>query len=558
MPADIQNLITRHSGLKADRAPWESLWQDVARYVIPRKAWINTTTMSPNLQNEERLFDNTATLAALKLAGAFVAWLTPAGSPWFAIKPPRPFTQSDRAMRWASECTELMREYLAKSNFYGVMHESALDVVALGTTPVYCGHRANIAPFEFQSPATGTYCLEAGGMDGVTGLWMEDQKTAMQLRDIYGEGVLPPRVLLALVDEKRRNEKFKLVQAIFPREGRDVNKADAVNMPFASVHFLPDEQAILRETGYEEQPFVAQRYLLWPMGGHTPVYGYSPSWVALPESRQLNFLQMMSDALAEKMAFPPILVHEQFEGRVDSRARGVTYFKDGDSKPEEWQTSGRIDAAMERMAERKKAIREAFHLDTLNMFADLDAGKMTATEIMARKEEKITNIDPTFSRAMTEKIDPLLNRAFSVALRNGWLPLPPPEMLATDSSGQGVIPPPEFQFSNRFVLAQQATHVSGFLRTVDWAMGMAQFQPDILDNFNFDKAARDIARVEGTTPEWIRDEEERDATRQARAEQQAAAMQAEQAAMAADAAGKLGKVPADSPVAKAIASQLPV
>jgi hypothetical protein len=131
-------------------------------------------------------------------------------------------------------------------------------------------------------------------------------------------------------------------------------------------------------------------------------------------------------------------------------------------------------------------------------------------------------------------------------------------MLATDSSGQGVIPPPEFQFSNRFVLAQQATHVSGFLRTVDWAVGLVQIQPDILDNFNLDKAARDIARVEGTAPEWLRDEEEIDATRQARAEQQAAAMQAEQAAMAADAAGKLGKVPADSPVAKAIASQLPV
>lgn len=72
MPANIQNLIARHSGLKADRAPWESLWQDIAKYVIPRKAWINTTTMSPNLQNEERLFDNTAVLAALKLSGAFV------------------------------------------------------------------------------------------------------------------------------------------------------------------------------------------------------------------------------------------------------------------------------------------------------------------------------------------------------------------------------------------------------------------------------------------------------------------------------------------------------
>ena len=192
------------------------------------------------------------------------------------------------------------------------------------------------------------------------------------------------------------------------------------------------------------------------------------------------------------------------------------------------------------------------------MFSDLDAGKMTATEILARKEEKITNIDPCFSRAMTEKIGPLMMRAFAVAMREGWLPPPPPEMLGQDASGQSVLPPPEIAFSNRFVLAQQATHVSGFFRVMDFAMQMSTLKSDILDNFNLDKATREIARTEGTSPDWINDEETINATRDARAKQQAQQLQAEQAAMTADAAGKLGRVPADSPVGKAMASQLPV
>lgn len=532
-------LARQWQAMKAARQPFESLWEDVSSYVIPRKSAI-TSTRTPGLDREQRLFDGTAVLACQKLAGGFVSWLTPAGVPWFSFEPPRG-TQGDRACQWCAEVTELVREYLAGSNFYTVNHESALDICSLGTRVMHCEAGPFGSPLWFDSLDCGTYAIEEDGYGTVHRCFRAMEMSAEALRDKFGTDPLPGRVLGALGRPETLSDKFTVVHAIQPRKDRDPAKLDSVNMPVESVFLMPDDSVILSEGGYEETPFAANRYLLWSLGGVRAVYGYAPSWVALPEARQLNFLEMLKDALAEKMAFPPLLVHESQEGKIDSRARGVTFFKDGDSKPQEWQTGGRIDAAVERSESRKKAIRDAFHLDVLAMFDGIDAGKMTATEVMSRKEEKISNIDPTFTRAMTEFVQPVLLRALAVCMRGGHLPEPPPEMVVQGADGV-YLPVPKLAFSNRFVLAQKATHSAGFMRTVDFAMAVARGSGriDILDNFDLDRAVRDIARTEGTDPQWLADEQQRDQGRAARAQEAARQQQVAEAAQVAEMAGKLG------------------
>ena len=107
----------------------------------------------------------------------------------------------------------------------------------------------------------------------------------------------------------------------------------------------------------------------------------------LPEARQVNFLQKMMDALAEKMAFPPVLAPEELEGEIDPNAHGVTYFSrdlaSGGSLPKEWMTQGRYDVGLQRIQERQKAINEAFHTDLFQMFAQIQK-QMTAREVAER------------------------------------------------------------------------------------------------------------------------------------------------------------------------------
>ncbi|MTW08805.1 hypothetical protein GM524_13135, partial [Streptococcus pneumoniae] len=80
-----------------------------------------------------------------------------------------------------------------------------------------------------------------------------------------------------------------------------------------------------REGGYPELPVFVSRYLEWGSGTGR-CYGWSPAFFALREARQVNFLQKMMDALAEKSAFPPVLAPEELEGEIDPNAMGVTYF----------------------------------------------------------------------------------------------------------------------------------------------------------------------------------------------------------------------------------------
>ena len=85
---------------------------------------------------------------------------------------------------------------------------------------------------------------------------------------------------------------------------------------------------------------------------------------------------------------------------------------------------------------------------------------------------------------------------------------------------------------------------------------VAQLNPSVLDNYDFDAAERTAALTDGVPPEFLRPEDARDEMRAARAEAEAAAQQQEQAMMMADAAAKVGKVPAESPVGQAVNNAL--
>jgi hypothetical protein len=195
------------------------------------------------------------------------------------------------------------------------------------------------------------------------------------------------------------------------------------------------------------------------MGG---MYGWSPAFAALPEARQVNFLQKMLDALAEKMAFPPVLAPDDLEGEIDANAMGVTYFSRdlaaSNSLPKEWMTQGRYDIGVQRVQERQKAINTAFHVDLFQMFAQLQK-QMTATEVQERAQEKLIQFSPTFARLTTELFNPLLERLFAILLRVGRLgPLQniPQSLIQPLGNGRGYIAPPAVQYASRIALALRA------------------------------------------------------------------------------------------------------
>jgi hypothetical protein len=535
-------IMQRHMELVHQRAVWETLWEDIARYVMPRKAGLFTRESQPSVEDETVLHDGTAVRANMILANGQLAWMTPMESRWFSMDPPKEMESEDAVEQWFSRCTEVVQAELSRSNFYTEIHELYLDRGAFGTAAILVEAGRN-SSLNFTKLDIGTFAVSENDEGYVDTLSREYEMTARQAALKFGAEALPEPMRKEL-DAAKSSRKYQIVHTIYPRGPGEIDfgKRDAGNKPYASVYVEKSTKHILLASGFDEQPFFVTRYLKWK---NSECYGYSPSWTALPEARQLNFLEKQLDALAELTAFPRILIPAGFDGDIDLRAGGVTYFdpNNPNATPKEWGTQGRYDIGIARAEVKRNAINEAFHVDLFKMFAMLEK-QMTAREVMERSAEKLIQFSPTFARMTTELFNPLLRRTFAILARQGKFP-PPPQQLEM----VGFIPEPEINYNSRVALAIKQLENAAFIRTSEMLLPYAQIKPEMLDNFDFDEITRDMARNDGLPARWLMDEEMVAQQRAARAQAQQQAMQAEQMERTAAALGKAGAVKQDSMLA---------
>lgn len=545
--ADPDKLTQRLSALRAIRAPWETLWQEIADYVMPRRAPGLSGALSPSTTRESRLFDTTAVQANLTLANGCMAWMSPQESPWFAFDAG---SGDDAVMIWHSDATQRAQLAMSRSNYYTAQHEFYLDRSAFGTACLYVEpgkkHSLNV-----QCWPVGSFCIDEDDEGNVDTVFREFELTVRQAVAKFGDKVCSKIKEQHAKGGVALSEKVKFLHAIYPRsdDEREKGKIDPENMPIASVYLDLDNKHICRESGYEEMPCMVSRYLEWGTGMGA-LYGWSPAFAALPEARQVNFLQKMQDALAEKMAFPPVLVPEELEGEIDASAGGLTYFDktlaQAQALPKEWMTQGRYDVGKDRVAQRQDAINRAFHFELFQMFSQLDRPNMTAREVAERANEKLIQFSPTFSRMTVELFNPLLARVFGILYRGGLFAALP----AGYESYSGT---PEAQYSSRIALSLRSLHGVALQKTLEFVAAVAPIDPRVARYFDWVAAARKMAADNGLPAELLRPMDEVNEELAAEAE---AAAQQQQQMMAMEAAGKLGGMKEDSLLGKAAKQQM--
>jgi hypothetical protein len=547
-----EELIKRNARLVADRAPWDTLWQEIAEHVMPRSSNITSRSSTPSAGKEAMLFDNTAVQANQILANGQLSWMTPMESRWFSYDPPAHMKGVDAAEQWFRWCSEIAQTALAKSRFYEVIHELYLARGAFGTGAIFC-EEGTKNPLHFQNLQLGEFVIAEDAEGNVDTIFREFNLTARQAVMKFGEDNVSQAIKTELNDHP--DKEFRFLHAVYPRKDADLKRLGGENKPIASVYIETQSKHICRESGYDEQPFFCSRYLHWASSYIGPsVYGYSPAVIALPESRQLQFLEQQLDALAELTAFPRVLVPDTHEGEVDMRAMGVTYFNaaNPNAAPREWATAGRYDVGIDRADRKRKAIEKAFHVDLFQMFAMLEPGKMTAREVSERSAEKLIQFSPTFGRMTTELFNPLLGRVFGVMARAGMFPPPPPELFELDPTGGVMLAEPQISYSSRIALAIKGLENTAFARSLELLAPIMQMRPDVADNYDWDKIARDSARNDGLPARWLMPEDLVKEMRAQRAQEMARQQEMQQAAAMAETAAKVGSVPQDSVVGQAL------
>lgn len=535
----VSELIRAHDKARASRDQMSSKWRSIAELMRPTRQQIGVQSHANETPTAPiEIYDTRAIDALRTYAAGCMSWMTPAESVWFALEPATYMKGDDAIKSWYSEVTDITREALADSNFYGIIHEAYLDDGAFGTSGLLCEIDDDQRSLRFEQLQIGQYSITENSNREVDQVFRVLEFTPRQAAQKFGEENLHSSIRERLA--KHDTTVCQFLHVLMPRADADriPGKIDSKNMPYASIYIDLHNKCLVKESGSWEFPAVVHRHALW---SHSP-WGWSPGLQALPDAKQLNYMQQYLDTLVEKQVSPPTMSTATFEGQIDLRAGGHTFYKDEESKPTFWPNPGNYLIGEDRVQFRQEQIDRAFFVDLFQALTRQRANKvMTAAEVYALREELLPNFSPTFARKNKEVNGPVIRRVFALLLRAGRFPEAPENLVQVSPEGMPFIPDPEIKYTSRMAIAQSLIHGKAFEQSLGLLLPLAETIPGILDHIDFDKAARMTLRSNGVPEDLIRPEIKITEIRQAKAQAQAAAMEQEQAMMDIEGAAKMAQ-----------------
>jgi len=555
-------IITRNNALKSKASNFRNLWEDCARYVMPRKGQITTQREEGNRASDS-IFDTTAEESLLIFASGLLQHLTPPGQIWARIESSESEPSEELKQWFDKESEELMAE-LHSDNFQHTIHEAFLSLGAFGTCCVLLeeGTRDFL---NFKEAVVGTFSLCESNEGDIDTVYREWKWSARQAEQEWGREALGPNVRKALESKNPsdQDKEFTFIHAVYPRRSVTAatvadrfidaslpldgsspkgSEADEViegrpvapeRRPIASVYVCVEDKQVILEDGYYEMPYAACRLL--KSNGET--YGRGPSMQVLPNLRLINRMELGGLASLERAVDPSWLMSEDAQYRPDNRPGGITYWDATNpaGKPEMLQTTARIDLNESKLEQIRERISRAWHVPMFHALNNEFAQKRqkTAFEVEQMLQEKMADFSPMFTRITRELLGPLLERAFAMRLRSGRAEAPPIDI------GQELSY--KIRYTGEIALRIRAMQDKGTVQAAQLAGQFAQFDPSVLHVIKWQDRFREIAKNLGVPSTDIRSHEEVVEIMEAQAQAEAQAQEAQQMQQMAGAMKDMGQ-----------------
>lgn len=511
----------KYGALDAQYTNWETLYKDISDYVLPTHgAYLDRgdPTQVINIDRFNNILNDTASRANQILGAGMQGGLASPSRRWFRLA----MTDKDLGdftpvKEWLHTCQQIIYAIYASSNFYIESHNVFESQGGFGTA-VLLQEEDPESVVNFRCFEVGEYRIAAGKNGVVDTCYRMMWLTAKQLGEMFPKKYLSAKVKTALEPGKNPYEYFEVLHVIEPRTGRDTTKIDNTNMAYSSVWLENNGESgvLLRNSGYIEKPIVVPR---WSKIGQIP-YGFGPGVSVRGNAKMMQEMEKASIMTVHQQIKPALSVPAKYKGVV-SLLPGATNYVDGNEKIEPILNVNLSLQDLEfKLSEIEQRISQGFYNDLFMMIINADrAGRdMTATEILARKEEKMLLLGPTIERQIKEFLDPTIERTFNICLRNGLFPPPPPEI-----EGQ------EWEAEYISVLAQaqklaDAQSMNAYLGEIE---RVAQLNPHMVHKTDWEEYVEQYADIVGVPPKVIHTKDEYAEKMQAvqQAEQQQAQME---------------------------------
>lgn len=510
---------------------WFEHWRELVEFLMPQRGRFLLSDDNRGDKVMSKVLDSEGLIAARTLMAGMMAGMSPRSKPWFRLLPEdKKLVKVHAVKQWLSECEDVLYLIFHQSNFYqsiaqlygelGVIGTAAMVVFEDWETVIRC-----------ETLTVGEYMLAQNSRRICDTMLREFQMSLRQMVDMFGIEALP-----AVYREKHQAQaygtstdhvRYPIRHYVGPNPNRKPGPATSANMPFASIYWAPacgDNAHIIQFKGFEENALVAPR---WDTTGNN-TYGRSPGMDALPDVKQLQTMTRRFGQGVDRMNNPPLQGPAALKSvALDLLPGGVNLYDVAGAQNglrsiyENFRPD--LAAMSAQMDKITGGIKRAMFSDLFFAISQMEGVQpRQEMELLLRQEEKLGALGPVVDRIQPECLDPTIDRAWGICMRNGLFPDPPQELMKQ---------PVKVDYISMLALAQKAMGIGNYERFVGVIGNMAGAYPEVRDKVNPDAFVDDYADKLGVSATLMHSDEEVARMRGARAQ----AAQAQAMAQAAPA-----------------------
>lgn len=538
--------------LDNDFSSFLSHYRDLGDFLLPRRPRFTLSDVNRGDRRNQKIVDNTGTLAMRTLKSGLMSGLTNPARPWFGLTTPDPMmAERGDAKKWLHRQTSNMLSVFLRSNVYNTLSPVYADISGFGTGAMYIEPHAERVIHTYSFPV-GSYRIATSDEGYVNVFFREFRYTVRQMVKKFGVRSADGEIdwtpfsshVRKMWEDGHREEWIDICHVILPNDDHNPKSLYSKDKKFTSCYYergtglhggyrMDDRDTYLSEKGYDYFPILVPR---WETTGED-MYGTNcPGMEILGDVKALQLMQKRKAEAVEKMVRPPMTGPTSLKTAKASILPGDITFNDesagqGGFKPS-YQVDPRVQELLLDIQDHQQRIRKGCHEDAILAITSSDRASMTATEVEERREEKLIAFGPVLTQLNQDLFDPLIDITYAIMEEQGLIEEAPEEL-----QGQ------ELKVEYRSIMhqAQKAVGISGMERYVSFLADISTKTGDLTWMNKVNKGQFGDVYGDGLSvnPAIINSDEEVAEMEAAKAKQQQQMQAAEMAANAARAAKDL-------------------
>ena len=508
---NVKELLQKAKTLSAERVNFETKWQNTNDVFNPIKANITVDRSKGEKEHITRLYESSPINFAHQLKSIIIGvFFNRSIKPISITAATEEINEDQDVKEWITGFTDMILKTMfnPKSGFERELSGGVMDDIVIGTTGTFVEEGKNF-PLKYYTLNIKNFLIAENDEGDVDYVIIKHKMTARQIISKWENKKANIHEKILQAYEKNPFQEFDLQLHIFPRKERDKSKIDILNKEIVGFWVDEKHQTIIQEIGWNSMPVAIGR----SEKATGEVYGTSRAMIALADARQINEMSRQINEATEKALNPPLSLNATNVKRVNLRPGALNRFEQkslpvGRAAIEQILTIGNIPLTQDLITRKEQNIREVFFLDKLKIFDDARA---TATQILELRAETF-RIMGDFIYGIIDYTEQLLTRTFDILFNKIYIKNADGNFeLIENDLFQKEIPDlllknPELKinYQNPITQSQKLNESASIEKLMAGVLNLAQAQPEIIDNIDFDKLVRKSADILGIDPDIIK------------------------------------------------------